>query len=879
MAILFVVFVLSAFITSRVVNQGNTDLTAQMRKASLPVVYVNVNGEYINCLHGYVSEMEGSYLRGTITPMSADRTIPIKIKTFDTIVTGVGYEVRTLNMERLLESADIQSFDYKNDEISAVIPVKDLIEDNKEYMLVIKITLSDGRIASYYCRFIDKPELYLTEKLEFVHNFSSKTFDKEAAQELRMYMESNSEGDNSSFGYVNIHSSFNQLTWGDLEPVLESDREIRLLDIDSRDASIKLNYTVSARGEMYDVEEYFRLTRGEDRMYLMDYERTMDKIINTDNVVVGNGKVFHGILSEPVDYKENEEANVFCFVQERSLYSYDAYTDSLACVYSFRDKENDDVRTSYKMHNIKILYVEDTGSIYFAVYGHMNRGIHEGEAGIDIYYYDSVYNTVEESMFIPYTKSYEILKHDVENLCYVNKRNMLYLMFNGTIYSINLETKNADMLASGLNETRFVSSADNSMIGWQPADILYDYKTLKFMSLNSMVPVEINAEPGHILIPLGFFNRDFVYGSVKVTDIRLDSTGRTVLPMDYIYIQELGGEILKAYHHDGIYITDVEFRDNMMNLTRVRIDDETDMIFSTSDDQIMNNETKETSQNRYRSVVTEEMETIWQTELKSGGKSDNPRILTTKEVLYEGSRYFYLNVKDVLDRYYVYSKGEVVSIFTDASDAVYAAESVGGTVTNKECSYIWKSGDRKSKYTIEGIETVRVSSAGETQNETAGETLSETEAASGGAQGETETATGGDDGTDVYINSRKTTVSVCLDEMLKTAGVYADTSTLLSEGKSSLDIMKENMSNAVPLALSGCSTNAMLYYVSNGYPVMAMIKDENNIEDDMAVLIVGYDNNNLTIYNPVEGKLVKRGIKDSSDWFAANGNRFLTYVK
>ena len=834
MGILFVISVISALITSRVINQGNTDLTAEMKKAGLPVIYVNVNGEYINCLHGYVSKMEGSYLRGSITPMSADRTIPIKIKTFGSVVTDVAYEVRTMDMARLLENATLSASEYNNDEITAVIPVKDLIVDEQEYMLVIKLSLSDGRIASYYCRFIDKPELYLTEKLDFVKDFSSKTFDKKAAEEIRRYMESNSDGDNSSFGHVNIHSNFNQLTWGELEPVLESEKELRILDIDSRDAEIILSYTVSAKDELYDVEEYFYLTRGSDRIYLMDYERTMDKIIDHRNEVVGNGKVFHGILSDVIDYKENSDANVFCFVQERSLYSYDGDTNSLTRVFSFRDDQNDDVRTSYKMHNIKILYVDSDGNIYFSVYGYMNRGLHEGEAGIAVYYYDSVYNTIEESLFIPYTKSYEILKHDVENLCYVNQSETLYILFNGTIYRIDIETKKAELLASGLNETRFVSSYDNSMIGWQPADNLYEYKTLKFMSLNAMVPVEIRASEGHILIPLGFFNKDFVYGSVRISDIRHDSTGRNVLPMDYIYIQNLSGEILKTYHHEGIYVTDVEFKDNIMNLKRSVIDRENDTIYQTGDDQIMNNESGETTDNVFRSLITEEMETTWQTELKVGQSADKPKVLTTKEVLYEGSRYFYLNVKDVLDRYYVYSKGEIAAIFTDASDAVYLAEADRGTVINKECRYIWKSNDRKERFTIENIGTA--------------------------AQ-----AVGEEGG--------RTTLSVCLDEMMKAAGVYVDTDTLLSEGRSALEIMKENMENAVPLALSGCSTDAMLFYVGTSCPVLAMVEGEE------AVLITGYDKNNLMIYFPTEGKIEKKGIRDSMAWFQSNGNRFLTYAR
>ena len=225
------------------------------------------------------------------------------------------------------------------------------------------------------------------------------------------------------------------------------------------------------------------------------------------------------------------------------------------------------------------------------------------------------------------------------------------------------------------------------------------------------------------------------------------------MELKYIYIQNLSGEILKTYHHEGIYVTDVEFKDNIMNLKRSAIDRETDIIYQTGDDQIMNNESGETTDNVFRSLVTEEMETTWQTELKVGQSADKPKVLTTKEVLYEGSRYFYLNVKDVLDRYYVYSKGEIAAIYTDASDAVYLAENVSGTVINKECRYIWKSNDRKERFTIENIGTA--------------------------AQ-----AVGEEGG--------RTTLSVCLDEMMKAAGVYVDTDTLLSEGRSALDIMKEN---------------------------------------------------------------------------------------
>ncbi len=837
-------FILSMVVASKVLNKGTTDMTQQMKKASLPVVYSGVNDEYINCMQGYINDMEGNYLRGPITPMSADRTIPIKIKTFDTVVTKVSYEVRTLDMERLLENVDLPSFEYSDNEILATVPVKDLIKDEKEYMLVIKLELSDGRVARYYCRFIDEAELYLNDKISFVRDFSQSTFDKEKAKEINKYMESNSEGDNTSFSYVNIHSNFEQLTWGNLKPMVVGDKELKILDISSDDGSFLLEYSIKAKGEEYKVREYFYIMRGSKRMYLMDYERTMDQIFDDDNVVIANGKVFHGILSEGIENLENEDATVYCFAQGNRLYSYNSNSGTLARIYSAWDRDNDDIRTRKNSGNIRILSVDETGNVYFAVYGYIPRGNHEGEVGILVYYYDSVYNTIEEQMFVPYYKSYEILKHDVEQLCYINRRGTLYLMFNGTIYDINIESKRADIIASGLNETRFVSSEDNSMIAWQPEEELYKYKTLKYMSLDAMSASEIKADDSHILIPLGFFNKDFVYGTVMMDDIRLDSTGRTILPMDAIYIQNLSGDILKRYNYEGIYVTDGEFRDNMLNLERMAIDSETGVFYKIKDDQIMNNEDKELNQNAYKSVVTEDMETTWQTVLKNPPKEDKVNILTPKEIIFEEDREFALNVKDIRERYYVYSKGQVVDIYTDVAEAVFEAGELSGIVVNKECSYIWEFNNTPTRASIEGIEPKKV----EKPEEYAEASISNDKAL-----------------------PYKTTLSLCLEAMLENAGVFFEEGFSIASSDSAISILDNYIEKGEALELTGCMTDTMLYYVGKGIPVMAMVDNSN------AVLIVGYDSKNISIYDPSIGQIYSKSTREATTMFSNGGNRFVAY--
>ena len=88
-----------------------------------------------------------------------------------------------------------------------------------------------------------------------------------------------------------------------------------------------------------------------------------------------------------------------------------------AVIFSFYDKDNADCRTLYDHHGIKILDVDEGGNVKFAVYGYMNRGRHEGETGIQILSYDNSLNTIEEEVYIPYSKSYAVLKDEMGQLC------------------------------------------------------------------------------------------------------------------------------------------------------------------------------------------------------------------------------------------------------------------------------------------------------------------------------------------------------------------------------------------------------------------------------------------------------------------------------
>ncbi len=845
----FVLFLISLFVSNIILNRGNTDMTSEMGGATLPVVYMNVNDVYINPLHGYVTEMEGSFLRGPITPLMANRSITFRADLYDAVIAKVSYEVRPVDMSRLIEETEVSDFTYEGDVIYATATLKDLIEDDKEYMLIIKLTTSGGDVIRYYARVINRAELYLTEKMDFVRDFSDRTFDKEAAAQIKKYMETNADGDNSSYAYVNIHSNFNQLTWGELEPKLVTEKDMELLEIDETTASIMLRYQVEIQSEKHNVSEFFRLQRGK-RMYLMEYERIMDQVFDEEKNVVVNGKILHGMIHEKPVRIENGTATIYAFVQQNALYSYNISSQTMAKLFAFADKNNDDARTRYNAHSIKPMMIDGVGNIWFIVYGYMNRGRNEGRTGVALYYYDCAVNTIEEQLFIPYTKSYDILAKDIDNLAYISSRNRMYILLDGTVYSINLTTRESEVMQDSISETGFYSSDDESTIAWQTGESVIDYTEIQLFKLSSMTPSVIPSAAGEIVIPLGFMDNDVIYGAAKVTDVTTDYTGRTLIPMYSIRIQDQNGNIMKDYSISGIFVTAIEKRDNMLILTRVAKDPETGEYVYIDDDQIVNNKTRTTLKNTLSTVVTEKTETTYQTVLYKPGDTEKVSVKVTspKEVVFEGSRDVKISGEDPLRRYYVYAKGELYGIYTTASEAVDEASTLYGVVTDKRMAYIWESGNRKSSARLTGLDAGDSSGSKEASGDG-----SETEGEEEAPEQETSTA---------YVR--------CIDKMLQYGGVYKSSEEEIRT-KSLVKVLSDNL-DAVVLDLSGCNLSDMLYYVSNGYPVMAMT------EGGGAVIIMGYDSKNTILYDPKEERVYKMGMNDSKNMFEKAGNRFVTYV-
>lgn len=831
-AVFILTFVLSLFIISGIMNQGNTDMTTEMSQASFPLIYMNIDSERVNCLHGYAQEMEGSYLRDSITVIPQGRTVQFEIDKFHTDIQDISYELRSVDGERLVENGEIVNKEEGKESISGSVTLKDLIEAKTEYNLIFLLKTETNEIR-YYTRIILAEDYAVKEKIAFVNDFHKRTFDKEAAKDLTKYLESNAEGDNTTYAKVDIHSSFHQITWGELQVEKVTEPVIDIKEIAEQTGSFQMNYIVSiAEGKgknYYHIEEYYRVRYTPDRIYLLDFERKMGQILDEGADIYAANKISLGITEEDVQLVESDGGNIFAFVNANRLYSYNVTDNKLAVVYGFYDKKNADARTMYDGHDIRILEVDETGDVHFMVYGYMNRGRHEGSVGLQICDYNSQTNTVEEAIYIPYKKSYQVLRSDVEQLSYISKSNLFYVMLDRTIYAVDLTGKTYEVLASHLYDGNYQISESNAMIVWQEGEDRYADTTLILMNLNSKKRTEIKAGAGEVIAPLGFMGEDLIYGLAKSTDIVRDETGRVTFPMYKVIIQDELGRVLHTYHQDGEYVTGSKIEDNQITLSRVS-KKENGEYQEIEDDQIMSTELAQVGNNYVETVITESYEKIVQIAVKSNIDSKSLQILTPREVLFEGGRELTIDgEQEEREFYYVYGKEGIAGIYMNPGSAVNLAYSISGVVVNDKGGYVWQKGNRSIKNQIMAI-------------------------------------------TGTEITEEKNSMAVCLDTILKFEGIMRNTEYQLNKGETVIGILEENLVQAQILDLTGCSLDAILYYVNKDIPVLATLNDGN------AVLVIGFNELNIVVMDPLTGTVYKKGMNDSKSWFEENGNCFITYV-
>jgi hypothetical protein len=208
------------------------------------------------------------------------------------------------------------------------------------------------------------------------------------------------------------------------------------------------------------------------------------------------------------------------------------------------------------------------------------------------------------------------------------------------------------------------------------------------------------------------------------------------------------------------------------------------------------------------------------------------KVMTPKEVVFEGGREFNLLEESEVPRYYVYRAYGVSGIYNSPAKAIEAAYPGAGAVVNGRGGLVWRKGNRVIRNQILAI-TARGQSEGESS------------------------------------------LAVCLDTMIHFEGTVRNSQYLLNQGQTVVKILQDSLENVQVLDLTGCLLDAVLFYVNQDIPVLA------TLDNGEAVLIIGFNEFNVLIMEPDDKgvKLTRMGLNDSAEYFMENGNRFIAYIR
>lgn len=805
--VLLLVFIGAVVGFARWMNQTVPNTAQAMENSSFPLVYMQNGGVSYNCLHGYAYEMDVNYIRDTVTVLNDDHELQIQIQPFDTNIESVSYEVLTLDGSQSLENTKVIRMTEDNNYINATLQIQNNMLLEQEYILKLQVT-AGGRDIYYYTRLLLEDGLHLSAYLDFVTGFYAKCVNRNDQNSLGTVVEPDeTTGQSRTLAVMDIHDSVDQLMWGSLNPQIYYKPTPSLVDINGTTASFVLDYRITAVDSegvtgIFNIKEFYRLRYTDTRIFLLDFTRTTDEVFNTDRTVLVDDGINLGITDTEVEFAFDEKKRTAAFVQENELWTYNVGSRKLTRVFGFPQAENMDYRDFYDQNNIRILKVDDTGDVWFAVSGYMNRGRHEGENGIGIYHYEEASSTVTEILFIQTMEPYDTLKLDIDSLAYItDDQNDCYVLLEGIIYRINLMTREYERVVDGVNNGCFASSETNRYFSWLKEGERYNSQTLYTMDFETGSVREVTCGADERIRPVCYMGEDLVYGKALASDIDLTNEGNEIFPMYQLVILNGDGEEVKTYGQAGVYVTGASQTTNMLKLARVI--KENGMYRETTEDSIVSTNTEE---DVVYGVTTRE-DDVRQTEivLRVGAKASGglPQVVTAKMILNKTTQAVRIPVNTEKEPlYYVYAEGRMESSWPTAAEAIYRANEKVGVVINEAKEFVWERGNKKesSKIRLEDI-----------------------------------------------------------PDIVKTG--------TLDEAK-----LQEALGKEV-ISLSGLTLEEVMYFVSQGRPVIAATPEG-------SVIITGYDDyGNTILLDPGAEETYFYGPNDSKELFEKGGNRFVTYLE
>ena len=527
-------------------NRSSTD-TEDIAKsdANIPKLYNVIGDYYINKMYGYSDEMDTMVSDNVLSLMLDD--FSMKFRIVDTNISEIeefDYSIRTFDTNELVESGDRKKVD--GDILD--LRLSSLMEENKEYFLQLRLYTKE-KTFNYYTRIIRSDIDFAKKLIDMANTFSNNNFDSNNARENAMYLESDGTGNARGLEYVTLKSDYEMMSYNRMK-LTPSEKEVKLVNYNGKIGEIHFSYTADSDGKSYNIEENFICKAGSQRLYMLDYSRTMNQRLSKSLQYAK--KIDLGIGNRATNIISSKSGEKLAFLADNKLFLSDSKNGKLELVYTGGN-------------NDCILPLKFGDSLYFLSYGYNVDDTHIGDVGVSLLKYGWDSKKVSKLAFVKVDVDAASLKESINELAFMVDGGMLYLKLLDKVVGLDIASGSYVTVAENLEYGKYSISQDKSLLSWNVGDGLniYNFATGENKQLDNA---------NEVMLPIGYIGSDLVVAieSQNVSSTINGKSSGNIFEKLSIYNNLL--ELQKDYTYDNRYIDNIKVSGNRVHIDLYQYD-------------------------------------------------------------------------------------------------------------------------------------------------------------------------------------------------------------------------------------------------------------------------------------------------------------------
>ena len=870
-ALFILVFTGSALIFNFIGNREFDTKSVEVVESTLEKAYISYDGQKINRMEVYSTRLLTGVRRKEVVPVDNSKTLNVIIPDSISDKRLCRYELRDMSGTNLIEEGDMSLVRDGEGENEYSVSLRMDMTQEKDYSIVFILSDDTGKADVkdyfYYSRVRRTEGKRFPEMIEYAEAFSNtllsenhNTLPDEVSDDGGYYGQESQatvlpasetdavldiakvgeyfEGkrdDYETYGHTEIDSEYEKAVMSGIGMSRVGDVEASITEVSGDYAVIKLSCRMMSREKevvkYYTVNEYYALEfdPGRNEILMRDYERTIDEAFSKENIISGSNRIKIGLSGdEDPEYVQSEDFRKVAFVMDNTLWYYNSDMNYYTRVYGQSSLEN----IKDTDYGIRILSVDER-EVDFVIYGRIPLGSYMSYNGIALYAYIISSNSIKEIDFIETDMTYDVLKQQVGRYAYYDRDNRyFYSLFSDKLLKINVLTNEKEEVISELPFYDMYVSQNREVLAYPNTKELQNVDTITLMSLKDDSRHEETYE-GDKLSITGFVGDDLVYGIATPGDVTMGSDGVPGFLFSELKIVNKDGEIKKDYKKNNVLISDINYEEDNLYLTRVKKDKdgnlkEVSADYITSDpDQVLRGVVPKihTNDSGIAGVYLDFPTNIYiprgpEEVIARLARGDKP-----KKTFVSG---------DISDEvYYIFSNSGLREMSISAGRAIGDVTENKGFVADSGGDVIYREKQMKAFFTVAGTF----------------------------------------DYTEGNENASKTeTFYMCEYMLLRQAGLNVDYSDV-SGRNDWIKICSDLSGGTVKgLNLSGAGVEAAIGYLSDGMAFIAGIQDR-------YVVVVSYNSDFVRYYDPIEGEEVRTGRWNFAENVRKNGNEIFIWYK